>query len=373
MIFTKNERKLHYMGAILEYKCPCCGGPLQFDTDVQKMKCPYCDNEFDAETLKENDDILKEEKPDMMDWSSQPGNEWMKGELDGQKVYLCNSCGGQIVCDETTGASECPYCGSPVVMTGQFAGDKRPDIIIPFKLDKEAAKEGFKNHLCKKRLLPKAFRSNSYIEEVKGVYVPFWLYDADADAQAYYRATKVETWSDSKYNYTKTSYYRLFRSGSLSFERVPVDGSTKLADDLTESLEPFTADGEVPFQTAYLSGYMADKYDVDSQTGNARANDRVKKSTLDKLTETTEGYSTVTPENSSVQLANGTVKYALYPVWLLAAKWNGKVYNFAMNGQTGKFVGDLPMDKGAYWRWTGLIALIAALLTFGAAWLLFLK
>lgn len=110
------------MGAILEYKCPCCSGPLQFDTDAQKMKCPYCDNEFDAETLKSNDDILKEEKPDMMDWSSQPGNEWMQGELEGQKVYLCNSCGGQIVCDDTTGATDCPYCGSPVVMVGQFAG-----------------------------------------------------------------------------------------------------------------------------------------------------------------------------------------------------------------------------------------------------------
>ena len=94
------------MGAILEYKCPCCSGPLQFDTDAQKMKCPYCDNEFDAETLKSNDDILKEEKPDMMDWSSQPGNEWMQGELEGQKVYLCNSCGGQIVCDDTTGATD---------------------------------------------------------------------------------------------------------------------------------------------------------------------------------------------------------------------------------------------------------------------------
>ena len=168
------------------------------------MKCPFCDNEFDAERYIYFYDILKEEKPDMMDWSSQPGNEWMKGELDGQKVYLCNSCGGQIVCDETTGASECPYCGSPVVMTGQFAGDKRPDIIIPFKLDKEAAKEGFKNHLSKNRLLPKAFRSNSYIEEVKGVYVPFWLYDADADAHGYYGWTNVETWSDSKYYYTMT-------------------------------------------------------------------------------------------------------------------------------------------------------------------------
>ncbi len=361
------------MGAILEYKCPCCCGPLQFDTDSQKMKCPYCDNEFDAETLKANDDILKEEKPDMMDWSSQPGNEWMQGELDGQKVYLCKSCGGQIICDDTTGATDCPYCGSPVVLVGQFAGDKRPDLIIPFKLDKEAAKAGFKQHLQKKRLLPKQFRKDSYIDEIKGVYVPFWLFGAEADAQAYYHATKVTCWSDSHYNYTKTSHFRLFRSGSLSFDRVPVDGSSKMADDLMESIEPYYAQDEVPFQTAYLSGYIADKYDVDSDASISRANDRIKKSTLDQMATTATGYTTVTPENASVQFKNSSVRYALYPVWLLTAKWNGEIYNFAMNGQTGKFVGNLPMDKGAYWRWTGLIALIATIIAFGVSWFLFLN
>ena len=361
------------MGAILEYKCPCCCGPLQFDTDSQKMKCPYCDNEFDAETLKANDDILKEEKPDMMDWSSQPGNEWMQGELDGQKVYLCKSCGGQIICDDTTGATDCPYCGSPVVLVGQFAGDKRPDLIIPFKLDKEAAKAGFKQHLQKKRLLPKQFRKDSYIDEIKGVYVPFWLFGAEADAQAYYHATKVTCWSDSHYNYTKTSHFRLFRSGSLSFDRVPVDGSSKMADDLMESLEPYYAQDEVPFQTAYLSGYIADKYDVDSDASISRANDRIKKSTLDQMATTATGYTTVTPENASVQFKNSSVRYALYPVWLLTAKWNGEIYNFAMNGQTGKFVGNLPIDKGAYWRWTGLIALIATIIAFGVSWFLFLN
>lgn len=361
------------MGAILDYKCPCCCGPLQFDTDSQKMKCPYCDNEFDAETLKANDDILKEEKPDMMDWSSQPGNEWMQGELDGQKVYLCNSCGGQIICDDTTGSTDCPYCGSPVVLVGQFAGDKRPDLIIPFKLNKEAAKAGFKEHLGKKRLLPKQFRKDSYIDEVKGVYVPFWLFDADANAQAYFHATQVSCWSDSNYNYTKTSHFRLFRSGSLSFSRVPVDGSSKMADELMESVEPYYPKDEVPFQTAYLSGYIADKYDVDSDASIGRANDRIKKSTIDQMAATTSGYATVTPENSSVQLTNGSVKYALYPVWLLTAKWNGNIYNFAMNGQTGKFVGNLPMDKGAYWRWTGLIALIATIIAFGVSWFLFLS
>ena len=221
--------------------------------------------------------------------------------------------------------------------------------------------------------MPKQFRKDSYIDEVKGVYVPFWLFGADADAQAYYHATKVTCWSDSRYNYTKTSHFRLFRSGSLSFDRVPVDGSSKMADDLMESLEPYYAQDEVPFQTAYLSGYIADKYDVDSDASIGRANDRIKKSTLDQMATTATGYTTVTPENASVQFKNSSVKYALYPVWLLTAKWNGEIYNFAMNGQTGKFVGNLPIDKGAYWRWTGLIALIATIIAFGVSWFLFLN
>ncbi len=358
------------MGAILEYKCPCCGASLEFDSGSQKMKCPYCENEFDAETFKAYDESLKEEKPDMLDWSSQPGNEWMASELEGQKVYLCKSCGGQIICEETTGASSCPYCGSPVVMTGQFAGDKKPDIIIPFKLDKEAAKEAFKKHLCGKKLLPKAFRTDSYIDEVKGVYIPFWIYQADADAQASFRATKVKRWSDSNYNYTKTSYYRVFREGSLSFERVPVDGSSKMPDDLMESIEPYDPADEAQFATAYLSGYMADKYDVDDKASQERANTRIKNSSVEKLRETVRGYDTVTNETNSVQLKNGSVKYAMYPVWLLNAKWNDQTFLFAMNGQTGKFVGNLPLDKGAWWRWFLLSWLIGAGVAFAIAMLI---
>ncbi len=360
------------MTDLMQYKCPCCGAPISFDTASQKLKCEYCSNEFDIETLKSVDEALKDEQPDKMDWASQPGNEWMKEELDGKCVYLCKSCGGQIISDESTGASSCPYCGSPVVIMGQFSGDMRPDYIIPFKLDKEAAKEGLKKHLKGKRLLPKSFQSDSYIEEIKGVYVPFWLFDADADAHIRYRATRVRHWSDSKYNYTETSYYMIKRDGSLGFERVPVDGSSKMPDDLMESIEPYMSEDAVDFQTAYLSGYLADRYDVTSEQSIDRANQRIKNSTEQAFAETVKGYTTVIPENTSIQLSNGKISYALYPVWLLSTQWQGKTYTFAMNGQTGKFVGDLPVDKGAYWRWFALVGGIAAVATYALAWLIHL-
>ena len=354
------------MAELLQYKCPCCGGAIEFDSKVQKMKCPYCDTEFEMDVLKQYDDELKNEQSDELVWETEPGSEWQDGETDGMKIYVCQSCGGEIVGDETTAATTCPYCDNPVVMKGQFAGDLKPDYVIPFKYDKKAAKEAMKKHLLNKRLLPKTFKDENHIDEIKGLCVPFWLFDADADANLRYRATRVRNWSDSDYVYTETSHYAVTRAGDIGFERVPVDGSSKMADDLMESIEPFHFDEAVDFQTAYLAGYLADKYDVSAEESIDRANERVKSSTENEFAATVTGYNSVVPEYSSIRLSNGKAKYALYPVWLLNTTWNNEKYTFAMNGQTGKFVGNLPMDKGAYMRWllsmtgiTGVVVFLA--------------
>ena len=186
---------------------------------------------------------------------------------------------------------------------------------------------------------------------MKGVYVPFWLFDAEADADIRYRASKVRTWSDSDYNYTETSYYAVCRGGSITFENVPVDGSEKMPDEWMESLEPFDFSQAVDFQTAYLAGFLADKYDVDAKQSVERANERIRKSTEAAIAATVTGYTTVTREAGSIRLNNGKVKYALFPVWILNTTWKGEKYLFAMNGQSGKMVGDLPVDKGAYRKW----------------------
>ena len=184
------------MQALQEYKCPCCGGALAFDSSIQKMKCPFCDTEFDIEALEGYDEALREEKSDSMEWETAAGSEWENGEADGLRTYICKSCGGEIVGDANTAATTCPFCGNRVVMMGNFSGSLKPDLIIPFKLDKNAAKEGLMRHLSGKRLLPKVFKSQNHIDEIKGVYVPFWLFDTDVDARMRYSATKVRTWSD---------------------------------------------------------------------------------------------------------------------------------------------------------------------------------
>ncbi len=351
------------MSTLQQYKCPCCDGAIEFDSGTQKMVCPYCDTEFDVEALVSYDNDLAAVGEDKMDWDTDAGAEWLPGEEDGLRIYICNTCGGEIVGDETLAATACPFCDSPVVMKSQFKGELKPDFVIPFKLDKNAAKEALRRHCEGKKLLPKIFKDQNHIDEIKGVYVPVWLFDTKANAKIRYKATKSRIWEDSDYVYTQTSHYSVFRSGNLAFERVPVDGSTKMDDALMESIEPFDFKDAVDFQTAYLSGYLADKYDVSSEESIARANERIKISTSDTFMSTVDGYDTVLPDASMIELEDGAAKYALYPVWVLNTSWNGKKYTFAMNGQTGKFVGDLPLDKGAYKRW--LFGIAGAV---GAGW-----
>ena len=307
--------------------------------------------------------------PDDLKWDSSEPQSWQE---DGVQGYVCKSCGGEIIADEHTAATSCPYCGNPVVVMEQFSGTLKPDRVIPFKLNKEAAIQALKNHYHGKRLLPRVFRDENHLKEIQGIYVPVWLFDAEADADVRFQATQTRTWSDSRYDYTQTSHFLLSRSGSIGFERIPVDGSTKMDDALMESIEPYDFSEAVDFQTAYLAGYLADQYDVDAQASMERANQRVRESTHEAFASTAHGYTSVIPEHSSIRLQEGRTQYALYPVWLLNTSWNGKTYTFAMNGQTGRLVGDLPMDRDLCRKWFAGITAAVGAFTFALSYLLWL-
>ena len=347
------------MSALLEYKCPCCGGAIEFNSGTQNMKCPYCDTEFGIDTLKEYESALQENTGDLLNWQS-GGTEWLSSEQQGMKIYTCNSCGGQIIADETTSASACPYCDNPVVMTGQLSGGLRPDVVIPFKIDKKSAEEALRRHLKGKFLLPGSFKTENRLEEIKGVYVPFWLFDCDAEAHLTYKATRLRHWSSGSYDYTETSHFLVVRDGEISFNKVPVDGSTKMPDDLSESVEPYDYNSCEPFNPAYLAGFLADKYDVNSDESAQRANQRIHASTEAEFRKTVNGYASVIQDSSNIRLRQGKATYALLPVWILSTNYRGQIYRFAMNGQTGKFVGNLPTDWGKFW---GLFAGIFAVVT----------
>lgn len=351
------------MADIHGLKCPCCGGAIEFNSSVQKMKCPYCDTEFEMEALKAYDDELTNDQGTSMNWNTDAMETWSEDDAGDLGVYICQSCGGEVVSDENTAASICPFCDNPITFKGRLKGELKPDYIIPFKLDKKAAKEKFSEHLKGKKLLPKVFKTETHIDEIKGMYVPYWLFDSYIHAHMRYRTTRTRHWSDSRFDYTETSHFAVIREGDISFAHVPVDGSKKMADDLMESLEPYHFKEAVPFQSAYFAGYFADKYDVDEKTSADRANERMRHSTEEKFLRTVTGYSSVVPDGSSLQLADGKTSYAMYPVWILNTTWNGEHYLFAMNGQTGKFVGNLPVDKSLmkmyFFKMMGITAVIA--------------
>ena len=341
------------METMLEYQCPCCGGRVEFSSASQRMKCPYCDTEFDIDALEEERTAEQaEQTPDELRWKAEQ-QPWT--EADGAfGIYTCNSCGGEIVADETTAATHCPYCGNPVILTGRLSGGLRPDCVIPFQLDKKAAKDALRKHMSGKKLLPKNFREESHLEEIKGVYVPFWLFDAEASGDGRYTATRSRTWSDSNYIYTETSHYSAVRSGKMTFSAIPVDGAGKLPDDLMESLEPFDFSQAKPFDSAYLSGYLANRYDVDAEQSEQRANARIRESVETALQDTVRGYESVRTQSLNVRTENGEAKYALFPVWLMTTAYQGKNYLYAMNGQNGRIAGDMPIDPGAYRKWLAI-------------------
>ena len=359
------------MARVLEYKCPCCGGAIQFDSGLQKMRCPYCDTEFELETLQqfEQEELKKEDLPD---WEEVSGEHETMEDTDGTFVsYVCEACGGEIIADRSMASSHCPYCDNPVIVMQQLSGGLKPDLIIPFQLDKKTAVEGFKKHLKGKTLLPRAFRTDSKIEEIKGVYVPFWLFSCKAEADIRCRATRVRVWRSGKYEYTETSHYLVSRAGDLAFEQVPVDGSQKMADDLMDSVEPYDYSGAQDFKMAYLAGYLADKYDVTSEECAPRANTRISASTERQFMDTINGYATCIPEKKDITMETGSIRYALLPVWLLHTTYKGKLFTFAMNGQTGKFVGNLPLDAPKAALLSGSIFAGVSVLLFAILTLLF--
>lgn len=339
------------MSELKDYKCPACGGAMEFDSKLQKMKCPYCDTILDVEEF--------EDKTNDTDNAS-----WEEGETDNIRVYSCNSCGGEIVAEDTTSAVICPFCGSKIVVKKQFEGDLKPDYVIPFKLDKKAAKEAYYNHLKEKPFLPRIFKSENHIDEIRGVYVPFWLYNLETDADITYDAERTRIWRTGNKEYTEHSQYKAYRQGSIDFKNIPEDGSEKMDDALMESVEPYDFNDAVPFKAAYLAGYMADRYDISAEDRMKRAVDRARAAAEDSFMSTVTGYDYVKKSGSNINIRNSSYKYALYPVWILNTTWKENKYVFAMNGQTGKMVGNLPVDKSLFWKYIGIRTPIISVIVF---------
>ena len=370
---------------VTNYQCPACTGPLHYSAKSGKLECDYCGSSFDVAEIealyarKEAEAAAAKQAADAKAEAAQAAKAeaaeaaaasggWDTSDLsrdwgagaDGLRVYSCPSCGAELICDQSTAATACPYCGNPAIVPGQFSGALRPDYILPFRLSKDDAVQALRAHYKGKPFLPRSFTSANHIEQIQGVYVPFWLFDGGAEGAASYRASNTNVFETGDYEITETRHYHVVRAGSLAFEKIPVDASSKMPDDHMDSIEPFDYAQLRPFSTAYLPGYLADKYDVTIDDSRDRADTRCRETLAQALRDTVTGYGACVTEREDIALRRGKVHYALLPVWMLSTKWRGQDFLFAMNGQTGKLVGDLPTDRGRFW---GMFAAIAAPLT----------
>lgn len=344
---------------IKNYQCPACTGPLHYSAETGRLECDYCGSSYTAEEI---ENLLAEKKPEK--WNTSGLQNGWGDEEEGMRVYQCPSCSAQLIGRETEGSFSCPYCGNPSVVPGQFAGLLKPDWIIPFSVTRQEAVQALQNHYRGKVLLPSGFRDRNHIEEIRGIYVPFWLYDAEAEAGLSFHATRTMTSIEGDFEVVRTSHFHVEREGSLSFEKVPVDASSRMPDDFMDSIEPYDYGALEPFRTAYLPGFLAERYDQTAEECAERADLRCENSICEALQETVIGYQTVVMENRDVTLHRGRVTYALLPVWMLTTRWRGRTYVFAMNGQTGRMAGDLPVDWKKFWLIFAAVYAVTALLLF---------
>lgn len=321
--------------ALLSYRCPNCGGGLTFDPASQKLKCEYCMSEFSEEEMEQLARASEEVSEE-------------KAEESGALVYVCPSCGAEVVTDETTAATFCYYCHSPVVLSGKLSGEFLPDYVLPFAMDKKKASEIFLDWIQKKKFVPRDFFSRDQVEKLSGVYFPYLLYSCQVDGEIRAEGEKLKSWRSGNVRFTEHQKFQVQRAGQLDVKNVTRNALKKNNASLVEGVLPFDMEKVLPFDMGYLSGFQAEKRDMESGAMEPEVEAEVKNYTLENLTSSIQsGYSSVQIKDSRTEIRDARWQYALLPVWILTYrhKEKDKIYYFAMNGQTGKICGELPVDK----------------------------
>lgn len=345
------------MNNTLDHKCPNCDAVLKFNPHGQNWKCEYCRGEFDLQTLvsyEEKTGKVLESKLEIVSTS----------DID---MYSCPNCGAEIIADPNVSTTSCVYCRNTAILKNKLQGEFNPDYVIPFRYTKEDAINAFKKLGKGKILMPKEFNDKKNINEMSGIYIPFWIYDYDSSGDVEAECKRITTWRSGNYRYTKTDTYLAIRSGSMYFENIPVDGSKRFANDIMNSIEPFDYKDLKEFNYSYLSGFLSEKYDVTKEEAEQDAIERAKATFVDEMKKDIKGYNTIVPVRNNINLQNRKSSYVLFPVWMLNIKYKDKIYTFAMNGQTGKLVGNIPIDvKKAVILW-----ILIFVITFGIVFALY--
>ena len=316
----------------ITYQCDSCGGIMEFDSVSQKLKCQQCGNTKDIEAVDSSDTRVRQE------------DEWESQSTIDMKVYHCKSCGAELITDEFTAATICSFCGNPSLVGEQIQGVYKPQRIIPFKMNKDEAQQKYREWVKKGILTPKELKDKATIEKISGVYVPYWLYDYNAQSQMTAEAEITDVEVKDEYEITYHKEYHVYREVSADFNKVPADASKNMDDGIMDKLEPFHYEELKPFAMEYMSGYLSERYSVSADEMRPHVEKRIDNYITDITQDTIKGYSQVHIVNNHIDKIKKGVEYIMIPVWLLNCRYNSKDFQFMINGQTGKIVANRPIS-----------------------------
>ena len=335
----------------ITYKCPNCGGELIFDPGSGQYKCEYCLSKFTEEEAA-NANTEAEAKRDEEE-------EKEEQDTDRAVVYTCPSCGAEIITDETTAATFCFYCHNPVVLTGRLSGEYLPDRVIPFTIDRKLAVDKFLSYVRKKKFIPGDFFDKEQIRKMTGVYFPYWIYGGSFDGAYNVRGRKIRIWRTGDIEYTETSVYDVKREGTVEIGGLSRNALKKADKDLMECVQPYKPDGIKDFSMGYLSGFQAEKRDIERKEVEEDLKSERDAMVKNALKNEASEYSSMEGERMQIRTVADKWQYVLCPVWTLTYPGkNGTIYYYAMNGQTGKINGEFPVDR----KKAALVSVISGLI-----------
>ena len=347
----------------ITYKCPNCDGGLIFDPESGNYACEYCLSKFTQDELMA--ESLSAETVQAVDAPVQETES--ESVQESALVYHCPSCGAEVITDETTAATYCFYCHNPIVLEGKLSGEYLPNGIIPFKITKDEAVEKFHEWIQKKKFVAKGFYSKKNIEKLSGVYFPYWLYDCVTNSTMNGSARDVRVWRVGDLEYTETKLYSINRVGKISYKNLPKTALQKAQNAMLKGIFPYEFSALEKFHMGYLSGFQAEKRDIDKDTLSKEIHAEIQKYAEKRMRNTVSGHTSFNVETQNHTIAKEEFKYTLLPVWVMTYRQSGnQVYYFAMNGQTGEIVGKLPINRKKLWMLGGIIfAAVFALLMMG--------
>ncbi len=349
--------------SVVSFKCKNCGGELLFDPDTQKFHCEYCDSYFTREELGEEPQGTTEDPVAATETESQPkGDEFYDNVVE----YICPSCGAQVIAEASTAATWCYYCHNPVVLSSRLSNELKPDKVIPFVLDKESAAKAFDDWKKKKWFLKPGFSQEARLEKMAGVYYPYWKLDCTAHGYLRAHAEKIRIWRNGNTEYTETSTYQVMREGEVDLDNITFTAINREDIDLTQGVYPFDYTKAVKFSMAYLSGFLAERRMTEQKDMEPRAQEKINQYTQQCLQSTIRGYDHVHVEEYHAQAEREKWEYMLLPAWVMTYQYHGDTYYYAVNGQTGKVCGRLPLSKARlailFGGVTAAVAAVAALI-----------